>query len=45
MGGNKEESLRIISGNIQYQGRYNLAPKGINSEMPMGEFSANEVWK
>ena len=44
MGKIKEESPRIISRNIQPQGRSKLAPKGSDSEVPTGEFYANEVW-
>ena len=40
---NKDEDLRGISGNIQSQGTSKLVPKGSSSEVPTGEFCANEV--
>ena len=42
-GENKEEYLREISGNLQSQERFKLAPKICNSEFPTGEISANKV--
>ena len=44
MGKNKEEPLRGISGNLQYQGRSKWGPKGSNSDVSTGEFRAKKVW-